>query len=117
MAGLLLGAGLLLVWLSCWPRHSGPRPRSRWRERTQDLLVRAGAPGVSPGRLVAASTALAAVVLLITLGATASPPIAARSEEHTSELQSRGHLVCRLLLEKKNKTQISSPDNMQTTTT
>src|SRR5690625_7825093 len=27
-----------------------------------------------------------------------------RSEEHTSELQSRGHLVCRLLLEKKNYT-------------
>src|SRR5690625_6850642 len=28
-----------------------------------------------------------------------APPV--RSEEHTSELQSRGHLVCRLLLEKK----------------
>src|SRR5690625_6563427 len=27
-----------------------------------------------------------------------------RSEEHTSELQSRGHLVCRLLLEKKKNT-------------
>src|SRR5437660_3192025 len=27
-----------------------------------------------------------------------------RSEEHTSELQSRGHLVCRLPLEKKNNT-------------
>src|SRR5207253_7361341 len=27
-------------------------------------------------------------------------PVDARSEEHTSELQSRGHLVCRLLLEK-----------------
>src|SRR5690625_2899164 len=27
--------------------------------------------------------------------------VEARSEEHTSELQSRGHLVCRLLLEKK----------------
>src|SRR5439155_26720112 len=26
-----------------------------------------------------------------------------RSEEHTSELQSRGHLVCRLLLEKENR--------------
>src|SRR5690625_3347120 len=26
-----------------------------------------------------------------------------RSEEHTSELQSRGHLVCRLLLDKKNQ--------------
>src|SRR2546429_6694462 len=29
------------------------------------------------------------------------PAIAVRSEEHTSELQSRLHLVCRLLLEKK----------------
>src|SRR3712207_7627913 len=29
---------------------------------------------------------------------------ASRSEEHTSELQSRQYLVCRLLLEKKNKT-------------
>src|SRR3712207_7331573 len=29
--------------------------------------------------------------------------LAARSEEHTSELQSRQYLVCRLLLEKKNK--------------
>src|SRR5690625_7004670 len=28
-------------------------------------------------------------------------PMGQRSEEHTSELQSRGHLVCRLLLEKK----------------
>src|SRR3712207_8453244 len=30
-------------------------------------------------------------------------PIGARSEEHTSELQSRQYLVCRLLLEKKKK--------------
>src|SRR2546422_7405905 len=30
-------------------------------------------------------------------------PVAHRSEEHTSELQSRLHLVCRLLLEKKKK--------------
>src|SRR5207253_6568309 len=29
--------------------------------------------------------------------------VARRSEEHTSELQSRGHLVCRLLLEKKKE--------------
>src|SRR5439155_4764954 len=31
------------------------------------------------------------------------PPPTWRSEEHTSELQSRGHLVCRLLLEKKKE--------------
>src|ERR1035441_11026869 len=35
--------------------------------------------------------------------ASALRPIAARSEEHTSELQSLRHIVCRLLLEKKNK--------------
>src|SRR2546422_1754217 len=32
------------------------------------------------------------------------PGTRARSEEHTSELQSRLHIVCRLLLEKKKKT-------------
>src|SRR5437870_10167445 len=30
-----------------------------------------------------------------------------RSEEHTSELQSRGHLVCRLLLEKKKQEHVT----------
>src|SRR5689334_24114260 len=33
-----------------------------------------------------------------------------RSEEHTSELQSQFHLVCRLLLEKKKKTQQTAID-------
>src|SRR5689334_24303422 len=33
-----------------------------------------------------------------------------RSEEHTSELQSQFHLVCRLLLEKKKNTPQTSPD-------
>src|SRR5256884_9851638 len=33
-------------------------------------------------------------------------PTGSRSEEHTSELQSRLHLVCRLLLEKKKKLKI-----------
>src|SRR5690625_1355034 len=35
------------------------------------------------------------------VGMIALPVALVRSEEHTSELQSRGHLVCRLLLEKK----------------
>src|SRR6266702_177391 len=35
------------------------------------------------------------------IGSLPSRAVAVRSEEHTSELQSRGHLVCRLLLEKK----------------
>src|SRR5438445_8420773 len=36
-------------------------------------------------------------------GTSIIPPTATRSEEHTSELQSRQYLVCRLLLEKKNQ--------------
>src|SRR2546422_6255570 len=36
-----------------------------------------------------------------------------RSEEHTSELQSRLHLVCRLLLEKKKKKNMKQHNNVQ----
>src|SRR5690625_6187733 len=36
-----------------------------------------------------------------------------RSEEHTSELQSRGHLVCRLLLEKKKKIKSAAGDGSE----
>src|SRR5690625_6973377 len=64
--------------------HSFPTRRS------SDLtLVAAGTTRCSPSRPVRSSSA---------------PGVAARSEEHTSELQSRGHLVCRLLLEKKKNT-------------
>src|SRR5205823_12624657 len=46
--------------------------------------------------------AFTAVVLLRDAAGPALRPL--RSEEHTSELQSLAYLVCRLLLEKKNKT-------------
>src|SRR5262245_1164303 len=51
-----------------------------------DVIVATGSPVVEPLRQV-----------------TRSVPIIFRSEEHTSELQSLRHLVCRLLLEKKKK--------------
>src|SRR5437899_6667799 len=40
-------------------------------------------------------------------------PASERSEEHTSELQSLRHLVCRLLLEKKKKKQTKYNQNIQ----
>src|SRR5438445_3709131 len=40
-----------------------------------------------------------------------------RSEEHTSELQSRQYLVCRLLLEKKKKQKINNDQKSETTKT
>src|SRR2546422_5459068 len=46
----------------------------------------------------------AAVLIFPTLYALTGGLILQRSEEHTSELQSRLHLVCRLLLEKKKNT-------------
>src|SRR3712207_7320456 len=46
---------------------------------------------------------------LLTLNAlTAADEVLIRSEEHTSELQSRQYLVCRLLLEKKKKISLNS---------
>src|SRR2546422_2811879 len=48
--------------------------------------------------------------------ATTLPTSVARSEEHTSELQSRLHLVCRLLLEKKKKTRYTAPPAKRHTT-
>src|SRR5690606_39995325 len=43
-------------------------------------------------------------------------PVCDRSEEHTSELQSRENLVCRLLLEKKKKKKVDTPDIVSTDT-
>src|SRR3712207_8560505 len=68
----------------------------------------------SPGVVAAAGVVLGAVVEQTTRRDQPQPPPRqgldpgrepgkARSEEHTSELQSRQYLVCRLLLEKKQK--------------
>src|SRR3712207_7010947 len=60
------------------------------------LRAGSGGPGGDPhgGRRVRSAEALG----------DQRPGCVARSEEHTSELQSRQYLVCRLLLEKKKKT-------------
>src|SRR5439155_16323755 len=56
-----------------------------------------------PGGLLAAGNFAVAAVLESASGSCWARVIGTRSEEHTSELQSRGHLVCRLLLEKKKE--------------
>src|SRR2546422_4679491 len=45
-------------------------------------------------------------------GSALLPVWSARSEEHTSELQSRLHLVCRLLLEKKKKKMVEKDEEI-----
>src|SRR2546422_3121631 len=71
-------------------------------EKGQTILIHGGAGAVGAYAVQLASHAGAIVI------ATASGDDEARSEEHTSELQSRLHLVCRLLLEKK-KQQTTDP--------
>src|SRR5258708_29043132 len=56
-------------------------------------------------RSVLATTALVESCSSMGLLPIGNNPIELRSEEHTSELQSPDHLVCRLLLEKKKKTE------------
>src|SRR2546422_5123120 len=78
-----------------WLKHEGHNPTGSFKDRGMTV-------GVTQARRVRARA-----VACASTGNTA----AARSEEHTSELQSRLHLVCRLLLEKKKKQQHCSQTN------
>src|SRR3712207_8137836 len=72
------------------PAFRGPLPRGQRTvvlEAVHQVVLRAPGPGVQQARAEVAREP--------------------RSEEHTSELQSRQYLVCRLLLEKKNRIQPS----------
>src|SRR2546430_13477343 len=86
-----------------------------WRERalaaTDTVGSLAGIPVVAQLVNAVNRTAAGRALLEKTLGVDRTAPLpqyharrrlAARSEEHTSELQSQSNLVCRLLLEKKN---------------
>src|SRR3712207_6880849 len=64
---------------------------------------------IDPGDLVAFYGYAAFLVIPLRTAAEAVDKITRRSEEHTSELQSRQYLVCRLLLEKKKTINHLSP--------
>ena len=74
--GLALGAGVFLVWMAFWaPGAPTERARGGWYERTQDQLIRAGAPGVTPWALVATSVTIGAFIALFAGGGSGSPVI------------------------------------------
>src|SRR5690606_41419301 len=81
--------------LPIWPRVAGQASADRLREGHRLHRRRRCAQGVRCGRCEAGP------VRLLRHRIPASGARAVRSEEHTSELQSRENLVCRLLLEKK----------------
>src|SRR3989475_9578547 len=87
---------------------SSTRPvTSRWtaRSRSRSTCLRPWPGGKAPIRCMCARST----------GARSTPGCAARSEEHTSELQSQSNLVCRLLLEKKKKKQHNTQDHQPST--
>src|SRR3712207_7367467 len=79
----------LFPYTTLFRSSSAPRPQTNPSATTPPKGGRVQAPSV-PG----------------STGTTSRCPIS-RSEEHTSELQSRQYLVCRLLLEKKKKVKMS----------
>src|SRR5439155_10327789 len=87
------------------PLHSFPTRRSSdlssaispMRSRRSSPTARSSSPSA---RRCACSSVMSSAFCRRTSSSTSTT---SRSEEHTSELQSRGHLVCRLLLEKKQE--------------
>src|SRR5258708_27386102 len=75
------------------------RSNNARRDTIPPLTAGTGAPTPAGGRFRSTAAESAAADLIVS--ASGSMRIASRSEEHTSELQSPDHLVCRLLLEKK----------------
>src|SRR2546425_3098980 len=90
-----------------------------WSEGVQKIVVAwKAAPrrnrvifGVTVFVLLAITAAALSLVPWSRLWAGYSAMVGSRSEEHTSELQSLAYLVCRLLLEKKNKSVVNVPTN------
>src|ERR1039458_10627497 len=72
-------------------------PRKPWRAPPPPRSISPGRPTIPTA--TACSTTCISVPTIKSSGCRSAP----RSEEHTSELQSLRHLVCRLLLEKKTK--------------
>src|SRR5438034_8356440 len=94
-------------------RGVGPSPgatgRVIWNQAAGGQLFAANLPSVPQGKayvlwMIGAGSPRPAGVFRVDAEGRATHHVApARSEEHTSELQSHSDLVCRLLLEKKKK--------------
>src|SRR5437868_8298209 len=81
------------LFRSAWPRSAGARRHTRPRDGIQPVHALFAARSCAEHGHHGARIARGSAVV--------RPPRGARSEEHTSELQSRFDIVCRLLLDKK----------------
>ena len=77
IVGLLLGAGLVCLWWSCWPLTPRRHRPGRRQSKLTDLLVQAGMPTITPTAVLTTSLGVAVVVGVVVLGLTGSATIAA----------------------------------------
>lgn len=68
--GVLMGAGVFLLWWSCWAEETPRAPRRRRPGRLRELLVRADLPHVSPAGLLAACAGAGALSGLLVAAVT-----------------------------------------------
>lgn len=73
--GLLLGAGLSLVWMACWTDPNGRATGDGWAGKTQDVLSQAGLPDVTPGTLIGLSAGAGFGALVLVYAVTRSVTI------------------------------------------
>lgn len=75
--GLVLGVGLVLVWLAWWEDPPRVRRKPRWARRLDDRLVQAGVEGVGPVSFAFASFAFGLVAFVPAWALTQSAAVAA----------------------------------------
>lgn len=76
VVGLMLGGGLCLVLWSLTSPPPPPRGRSRWSADLADLLVQAGAAGVTPAGLLGTCAGATVATFVVVAGLTRAPTIA-----------------------------------------
>src|SRR5690606_41628642 len=94
----------IVVFFAC-QRHSTPRNLHSFPTRRSSDLLKKAQQSIQQALEFRPETAAYHYQYGVVLQRADDRKKAARSEEHTSELQSRENLVCRLLLEKKNTEQ------------
>src|SRR5690625_5350161 len=101
-ASMLRHAGSLLPSLADYREARRSWPKDLLAGVTVGIVALPLALGFGVSSGLTAEQGLVTAIVAGLLAAIFGGSNVQRSEEHTSELQSRGHLVCRLLLEKKN---------------
>src|SRR5262245_63308408 len=110
----MLASSPAFMWTNAKPRSRPDRRRdsksAKLARRTRSMSVftnrhvdvlRPFRPGTGAGSSISWEQASLTMITLQPEASSDTEPWLSRSEEHTSELQSLRHLVCRLLLEKK----------------